>query len=83
MASKDTLKDLISGTAGGIAQVLSGHPLDTIKVRLQIQGPGQKQFNGAIDCLRKTVRNEGFFALYKGSASPLLGAMAHNAVVFF
>jgi hypothetical protein len=27
-------KDLFAGTCGGILQVVSGHPLDTIKVRL-------------------------------------------------
>ena len=29
------------------------------------------------------MKQEGFFGLYKGAASPLAGAMAHNAVVFF
>jgi hypothetical protein len=29
------LRDLVAGTAGGVAQTLSGHPLDTLKVRLQ------------------------------------------------
>jgi hypothetical protein len=28
-------RDLVAGTAGGVAQTLSGHPLDTLKVRLQ------------------------------------------------
>jgi len=84
MSGKSTLIDLISGTFAGMAQVIAGHPLDTLKVRLQVQGEGgNKKFNGALDCLRQTLRHEGFLALYKGSASPLVGAMAHNAVVFF
>eukprot|EP01123_Difflugia_compressa_P013033 TRINITY_DN5821_c0_g1_i1.p1 TRINITY_DN5821_c0_g1~~TRINITY_DN5821_c0_g1_i1.p1 ORF type:complete len:301 (-),score=37.64 TRINITY_DN5821_c0_g1_i1:138-1040(-) len=79
-------KDIFSGTAGGIAQVLAGHPLDTVKVRLQTQVvvPGQApQFNGMIDCFRKTIAKEGFLGLYKGATSPLAGAMAHNAGIFF
>jgi len=28
------IKDILSGTVGGIAQVIYGHPLDTIKVRI-------------------------------------------------
>eukprot|EP01125_Pyxidicula_operculata_P006828 TRINITY_DN2344_c0_g1_i2.p1 TRINITY_DN2344_c0_g1~~TRINITY_DN2344_c0_g1_i2.p1 ORF type:complete len:167 (-),score=38.19 TRINITY_DN2344_c0_g1_i2:69-569(-) len=79
-------KDIISGTFGGVAQVLAGHPLDTIKVRLQTQVtvPGQPpQFNGMVDCFKKTLQIEGFRGLYKGSASPLAGAMAHNATLFF
>lgn len=35
-----TSKDVLSGTAGGIAQVLVGQPLDMLKVRLQTAAPG-------------------------------------------
>jgi len=79
-------KDIASGTIGGIAQVVAGHPLDTVKVRLQnqVDVPGQvKQFNGMLDTFRKTVQIEGVKGLYKGATSPLAGAMAHNAGVFF
>ncbi|GLJ55565.1 hypothetical protein SUGI_1193330 [Cryptomeria japonica] len=37
-------KDLLSGTVGGVAQLICGHPFDTIKVKLQSQPvppPGQ------------------------------------------
>jgi len=51
-------KDLSSGTFGGIAQVVSGHPLDTIKVRLQTQQPdpatGKMPFDGMIDWYART-----------------------------
>lgn len=33
----DVAKDLIAGTAGGAAQLVVGHPLGTIKVKLQSQ----------------------------------------------
>lgn len=75
-----------AGTFGGIAQTIAGHPLDTVKVRLQTQVtvPGQlPQFAGMVDCFRKTVKGEGFFGLYKGAASPMAGAMAMNAALFF
>ncbi len=36
---------------------------------------------GIIDCVRKTIVKEGVLGLYAGAASPLLGAMAHNAGV--
>jgi len=71
---------------GGVAQVFAGHPLDTVKVRLQTQQviPGQApQFNGMVDCFSKTFKNEGIRGLYKGATSPLAGAMAHNAGLFF
>ena len=42
----------------------------------------QKVYRGAIHCLRHTIKTRGFFSLYKGMSSPLLGSMAENAVLF-
>jgi len=36
-----------------------------------------------IDCFKKTFAQEGLRGLYKGAMSPLAGAMAHNAGIFF
>ncbi|PVU88898.1 hypothetical protein BB561_005653 [Smittium simulii] len=75
------LQEFIAGTAGGWAQVVVGHPFDTIKVRLQtMRSP--TQYAGPLDCLRQTVRYEGAKALYSGVASPLVGIGFCNAVVF-
>lgn len=52
-----------------MSQVVVGQPLDTIKVRLQLD---QGRFKGAWDCTIQTVQKEGFFALYKGKISSLL-----------
>lgn len=71
--------DFIAGNFGGMANVLVGQPLDTIKVRLQLD---QGKFKGAWDCAVQTVQKEGFFALYKGMASPLIGIGAVNALLF-
>lgn len=46
--------------------------MDTIKTRLQIEGPNGR-FVGPMDCLRKTVKNEGFLGLYKGTTLNLYG----------
>jgi solute carrier family 25 carnitine/acylcarnitine transporter 20/29 len=82
----NAFKDILSGTVGGIAQVAAGHPLDTVKVRLQTQVtvPGKPpEYAGMIDCFKKTFAHEGIRGLYKGAMSPLAGAMAHNAGLFF
>ncbi|KAI8639388.1 hypothetical protein BD408DRAFT_371879 [Parasitella parasitica] len=71
--------DFISGNFGGMSQVIVGQPLDTIKVRLQLD---QGRFKGAWDCTIQTVKKEGFLALYKGMASPLIGIGAVNALLF-
>jgi len=80
-------KEFIAGGAGGVCAVVSGHPLDTIKVRLQTMPPalpGQQQlYTGTFDCLRKTVSNEGFKGLYKGMGAPLVGVAPIFAISFF
>ncbi|KAG2135530.1 mitochondrial carrier [Suillus cothurnatus] len=75
-----TINDLIAGSVGGAAQVLVGQPLDTVKTRAQIAPKGM--FKGPMDVLAQTVRKEGFFALYKGMASPLLGIAGVNSLLF-
>ena len=35
MVENETLRTVISGTAGGIASILAVHPLDTVRTRLQ------------------------------------------------
>jgi len=71
---------LISGSFGGLAQVLVGQPLDTIKTRAQTAPAGA--FKGPLDILQQTIRREGVLALYKGMASPLLGVAAVNSLLF-
>ncbi|XP_041460755.1 mitochondrial carnitine/acylcarnitine carrier protein-like [Lytechinus variegatus] len=85
--SSDTspLKNFLAGGFGGVCLVAAGHPLDTIKVRLQTQptGPGVTPiYKGTIDCAAKIVRHEGFRGLYKGMFAPILGVTPMYAVCF-
>lgn len=75
----DALKDLAAGSVGGMALVVTGHPFDTLKVRLQTSS----QFAGFADCVRQTFVKEGVKGFYKGVASPLVGVSAINGVIFF
>ncbi|KAF8961776.1 hypothetical protein BGZ46_001296 [Entomortierella lignicola] len=75
------VNDVVAGTVGGWAQVVSGHPFDTLKVRLQTQ-PNPPKYSGAMDCLRVTLKEEGPSGLYKGVTSPLMGIGICNAVMF-
>eukprot|EP01117_Protostelium_nocturnum_P002987 TRINITY_DN13918_c0_g1_i1.p1 TRINITY_DN13918_c0_g1~~TRINITY_DN13918_c0_g1_i1.p1 ORF type:complete len:299 (-),score=120.64 TRINITY_DN13918_c0_g1_i1:57-953(-) len=79
---KEALKDIIAGSVGGIAQCLVGHPLDTIKVRLQTQSQVAPKYKGMADCFSITVKEEGFVGLYKGIQSPLIGLSFFNAIQF-
>ncbi|KAJ1732080.1 hypothetical protein LPJ61_002219 [Coemansia biformis] len=73
--------DFAAGTMGGWAQVVVGHPFDTIKVRMQTQ-PSPPIYRGGMDCLRATLKTEGAAGLYRGVTSPLAGIGFCNAVVF-
>jgi len=67
-------RSFVGGGFGGVCCVISGQPFDTIKVRMQNQ-TGGALYKGTTDCVVKTVKNEGLFALYKGMAAPLVGVV--------
>ncbi|XP_029012255.1 mitochondrial carnitine/acylcarnitine carrier protein [Betta splendens] len=80
------LKNFIAGGIGGACLLLAGHPLDTIKVRLQTQPKASAScllYTGTYDCFRKTVSREGFLGLYKGLGAPLAGVAPMMAISFF
>uniref|UniRef100_A0A4W6EW09 Si:dkey-150i13.2 n=1 Tax=Lates calcarifer TaxID=8187 RepID=A0A4W6EW09_LATCA len=56
------LKNFVAGGVGGACLLLAGHPLDTIKVRLQTQPKASCAqyvlYTGTYDCFRKTVSKE-------------------------
>ncbi|KAK9841283.1 hypothetical protein WJX74_003110 [Apatococcus lobatus] len=82
----DVVKDLTAGTIAGAAQLVVGHPFDTIKVKLQSQPrpkPGEvPHYNGAIDATRKTLSEGGVRALFRGMGAPLATVAVYNAVLF-
>ncbi|XP_051947702.1 mitochondrial carnitine/acylcarnitine carrier protein [Xyrauchen texanus] len=75
------LKNFVAGGVGGVCLLFVGHPLDTIKVRLQTQSC--VLYRGTFDCFRKTVSKEGIFGLYKGMGAPLAGVTPMMAMNFF
>ncbi|KAJ3334042.1 Mitochondrial carrier protein ymc2 [Blyttiomyces sp. JEL0837] len=74
-----TIKELFAGSVGGIVQVLTGQPFDTVKVRLQTQ---PDKYTSMVDCVRKTYSQEGLFAFYKGTLTPLIGIGACVSIQF-
>jgi hypothetical protein len=74
-------REFVAGGVGGMAGVLAGHPLDTLRVRLQqpppppvspgvVDAPGRRPPSAA-RLLRGILRAEGPAALYRGMAAPL------------
>ncbi|KAF3860929.1 hypothetical protein F7725_001184 [Dissostichus mawsoni] len=80
-------RNFVAGGVAGACLLLAGHPLDTIKVRLQTQpkAPCAQYvlYRGTYDCFRKTVTKEGVLGLYKGMGAPLAGVAPMMAISFF
>ncbi|XP_037629586.1 mitochondrial carnitine/acylcarnitine carrier protein [Sebastes umbrosus] len=81
------LKNFVAGGVAGACLLLAGHPLDTIKVRLQTQPKASRAqyvlYTGTYDCIRKTVSKEGVLGLYKGMGAPMAGMAPMMAISFF
>mmetsp|Transcript_3777 Transcript_3777/g.4188 ORF Transcript_3777/g.4188 Transcript_3777/m.4188 type:complete len:309 (+) Transcript_3777:47-973(+) len=83
---ENQIRETIGGSGGGVAIVLVGHPLDTIKVRMQtmkvIQGQAPP-YKSTLDCALKMMSREGPWSLYKGVTAPLLGVTPMYSLCFF
>ena len=60
---------LSGGVAASIAEIVT-IPLDTAKVRLQVQGVGG-QYHGMLHCVRTMAVEEGVGSLFKGLTAGL------------
>jgi hypothetical protein len=61
-------REFVAGGVGGMAGVLTGHPLDTLRIRLQQPQP---HHSTASAVLRGILRADGPAALYRGMSAPL------------
>eukprot|EP01064_Diplonema_japonicum_P015010 TRINITY_DN2277_c2_g1_i1.p1 TRINITY_DN2277_c2_g1~~TRINITY_DN2277_c2_g1_i1.p1 ORF type:complete len:289 (+),score=72.18 TRINITY_DN2277_c2_g1_i1:50-916(+) len=77
----DAVKDVTAGTISGMCSKLIEYPFDTVKVRLHTDTTGR--YKGALDCLKSTFSEEGLKGIYRGVGSPIAGAMAENATLFW
>ncbi|XP_029439788.1 solute carrier family 25 member 48 isoform X2 [Rhinatrema bivittatum] len=72
------LDDFIAGWVGGVASVIVGHPLDTVKTRLQ----AGKGYGSTLNCILRVYRNENVAGFFKGMSFPLASIAVYNSVVF-
>ncbi|OXB60015.1 hypothetical protein ASZ78_001991 [Callipepla squamata] len=72
------LQDFAAGWVGGAASVVVGHPLDTVKTRLQA-GQG---YGNTLNCVLTVYRNESVAGFFKGMSFPLASIAVYSSVVF-
>lgn len=70
-------EEVLGGLAAGVVGTVLGFPLDLIKTRMQTGSAG-----GVISIAADIVRSEGFLALYKGIAPPLISLSIINTLSF-
>jgi len=74
----DNVKSFAAGGFGGICAVLTGHPFDLVKVRLQTG-----VYDSAIKGVKQTLVKEGLPGFYRGVLPPLIGVTPMFAVSFW
>ena len=67
---------IIPSFCAGIVQTIIGHPLDTIKTRIQIDNNNIKKV------LTTIYKNDNILSLYKGALMPLIGHCLLNSFLF-
>src|SRR5690242_6341648 len=76
------MNEFISGSFGGMCGIIVGHPLDTVKVRMQTNNSHNTVYKSIFQSMASIVKNEKPRALFKGMLSPLLGEMLNNCLLF-
>lgn len=71
---------LLAGGLAGTASWVISYPIDVIKSRIQAES--SDRYSGALDCLKKSIRAEGYSCLYRGLNSTILRAFPTNAATF-
>uniref|UniRef100_A0AC34RI26 Mitochondrial carrier protein n=1 Tax=Panagrolaimus sp. JU765 TaxID=591449 RepID=A0AC34RI26_9BILA len=71
-------QDFVAGWIAGGTGLLLGHPLDTVKARLQTTN----NYNGILDCFVKTFKNESILGFYKGMFAPFMSVGFLNSLLF-
>jgi solute carrier family 25 carnitine/acylcarnitine transporter 20/29 len=78
LISTQILKDFTAGILANCLGTFIGHPLDTVKVRMQLSNVNPPVYT----LIKRIIHTEGISGLFKGVASPLLGQAPISASAF-
>lgn len=75
VTKKDTgMKTVIKGFLTGGTQAAITYPVEFVKTQLQLQSKSNPEFNGIMDCARKTISKHGVSGMYVGAPVRIVGA---------
>merc|ERR1711887_245849 len=73
--------NMASGGLAGAGSMTIVYPLDYSRTRLASDvGSGKKTFSGLWDCMSKTAKHGGFFALYTGFGVSVVGIVGYRGI---
>jgi solute carrier family 25 (adenine nucleotide translocator) protein 4/5/6/31 len=77
--------NLGSGGAAGATSLCFVYPLDYARTRLGAdvgRSAGTREYNGLVDCIKKTVKSDGIVGLYRGFNVSVQGIIIYRAAYF-
>jgi len=77
--------NIASGGIAGSMSLCFVYPLDYVRTRLANDNKGadgKRQYNGLIDCFKKTVKSDGFGGIYRGFVISCVGIFIYRGLYF-
>lgn len=65
-----------------VAAMAATYPYQVVRSRLQVRADSHFSYAGPIDVIRKTARNEGFWAFYRGIVPSTLRVLPGTCITF-
>lgn len=79
---KEFAMSVVTGGLFGMTNTIVGHPLDTIKTKMQAQEQHMGKKIGLIDTWKRVLSEEGFLRLYRGALPAGVGSIVFRSSGF-
>ncbi|XP_050371299.1 mitochondrial arginine transporter BAC1 isoform X1 [Argentina anserina] len=77
-------KEYVAGLLAGVATVGTGHPFDTVKVKMQMHNTVEHgiTYRNGLHCTARILKTEGIKGLYRGATSSFVGVAFESSLLF-
>jgi len=75
-------QSISAGAIAGCIESIAMYPTEFVKTQLQLQSKKTPKFTGPINVVTVSIKEHGFFALYRGLSSLIVGSVPKAAVRF-